>query len=78
MIKWIAYYKIPLANKNEIKQLKYLGFIVIIFITIYSAVPLFTAYQRQKLINGYMTQTALSNAIKTPNPDTNRTLFQTA
>ena len=57
MIKWIAYYKIPLANKNEIKQLKYLGFIVIIFITIYSAVPLFTAYQRQKLINGYMTQT---------------------
>ena len=36
MIKWIAYYKIPLANKNEIKQLKYLGFIVIIFITIYS------------------------------------------
>ena len=27
-----AYYKIPLANKNEIKQLKYLGFIVIICI----------------------------------------------
>ena len=69
-----AYYKIPLANKNEIKQLKYLGFIVIICIAIYLAVPLFTAYQRQKLINDYMTQTMnlMSKEMERSQYDSNR------
>lgn len=69
-----AYYKIPLANKNEIKQLKYLGFIVIICIAIYSAVPLFAAYQRQKLINDYMTQTMnlMSKEMERSQYDSNR------
>ena len=73
--KWeYAYYKIPLANKNEIKQLKYLGFIVIICIAIYLAVPLFTAYQRQKLINDYMTQTMnlMSKEMERSQYDSNR------
>ena len=69
-----AYYKIPLANKNEIKQLKYLGFIVIICIAIYAAMPLFTAYQRQKLINDYMTQTMnlMSKEMERSQYDSNR------